>query len=355
MPSNNDYKKALDAVIKKSRVHLYKPIQIAEILYHNRAVGRINLLELESYRNTSKRWRDEVTVRLIGRRSTSSARFQDNLFEANAVPPLILAKLGKINQSKKGLVEAYIYKSLQARLSTVYSIWRYIKTSNADSFSLTELVGLFTSQPGLRRSVDKIYEISVYALFSAIVKALKAQITVEILNEDKAILKDFESFIKMVLGIDTTQTKVVMSAALYRVGVTNAADRGLDMWSNFGAAIQIKHLTLTAELVEDIADNLMADKIAIVCIDSEKEAIKTLLSQVGWADRIQGIITINDLNHWYQLCLSKQYRKTLGGTLLADLLKAFESEFPSSEQIDPFMKERGYDKLPLISGWEIES
>ena len=30
-------------VIKKSRVHLYKPIQIAEILYRDRVIGDIDL------------------------------------------------------------------------------------------------------------------------------------------------------------------------------------------------------------------------------------------------------------------------------------------------------------------------
>ena len=44
MPNRTDAKKALDAVIKKSRVHLYKPIQIAEILYRDRVFHDINLL-----------------------------------------------------------------------------------------------------------------------------------------------------------------------------------------------------------------------------------------------------------------------------------------------------------------------
>ena len=47
-------KKALDTVITKSRIHLYKPIQIAEILYHIRRYGDINPLELEEYRTKSK-------------------------------------------------------------------------------------------------------------------------------------------------------------------------------------------------------------------------------------------------------------------------------------------------------------
>ena len=59
-------KRALDNVIEKSRVHLYKPIQIAEILYHHRTQGDINLANLEEYRNISKKWRDEITIDLLG-------------------------------------------------------------------------------------------------------------------------------------------------------------------------------------------------------------------------------------------------------------------------------------------------
>ena len=98
MRTNNLSKKALDLVIRKSRVHLYKPIQIAEILYHHRTERGWDLSDLESYRNVSKRWRDEVSLLLVGRRSTSSQKYQDNVFEANAMPPELLAKLGMINK-----------------------------------------------------------------------------------------------------------------------------------------------------------------------------------------------------------------------------------------------------------------
>ena len=47
MPTIDEAKKALDLVIAKSRVHLYKPIQIAEILYRDRVHNDINLLNLE--------------------------------------------------------------------------------------------------------------------------------------------------------------------------------------------------------------------------------------------------------------------------------------------------------------------
>lgn len=53
-------KQALDSLIKKSRVHFYKPIQIAEILHRNRVDG-LNVDDLNNYRSPSKRWRDEVS------------------------------------------------------------------------------------------------------------------------------------------------------------------------------------------------------------------------------------------------------------------------------------------------------
>ena len=80
MPNRNEAKEALDAVIRKSRVHLYKPIQIAEILYRDRTRQDINLLNLEDYRTKSKKWRDDVCRVLLGRVCTSSAKFQDDLF-----------------------------------------------------------------------------------------------------------------------------------------------------------------------------------------------------------------------------------------------------------------------------------
>ena len=52
-------KNALDSVIKKSRVHLYKPIQIAEILYRDRVYKDIDINDKESYRTKSKKWRDD--------------------------------------------------------------------------------------------------------------------------------------------------------------------------------------------------------------------------------------------------------------------------------------------------------
>ncbi len=94
-------KKSLDKVIEKGRVHLYKPIQVAEILYRDRIEKDIKLIELETYRSPSKKWRDVVCIRFLGRTSTSSARYQDDVFNDNAIPPLVLDALDKENRTKK--------------------------------------------------------------------------------------------------------------------------------------------------------------------------------------------------------------------------------------------------------------
>ena len=343
MPTDagNPAKKALDKVIRKSRVHLYKPIRIAEILYRHRTEKGWKLKDLESYRNPSKRWCDKASMLLVGRKSTSYQRFQDNVFEANALTPELLAKLGRVNKKGKGFVEAYIYKTLEDRLVSVHSVHKYISESKADSFSLMELVGFFKTAKGLRRNVDKIYEILVYALFTTIVRALKAHITLKIASKDKAILKDFGRLVKLVLP-----------AVLYRVGVANAADSGLDVRTNLSPAIQVKHLTLTPELIEDTEDDITADDIVVVCIDTEKKAIESLLQQMGWGQRIQGVVTIEDLDNWYKLCLNEKYRNNLGTNLLKDLSREFAAEFPLTKEIGPFMRKRGYDKIVMPSGWK---
>ncbi len=113
----NEAKQSLDKVIEKARVHLYKPIQAAEILHRDRVEKDITLVDLTTYRTISKKWRDIICIRFLGRTSTSSAKYQDDIFNDNAIPPRVLEELGKENREKDGIVEAYIYKKFEQRIS----------------------------------------------------------------------------------------------------------------------------------------------------------------------------------------------------------------------------------------------
>lgn len=160
MPRREDAKNALDRVIQKSRVHLYKPIQIAEILYRDRTVGDIDLLDLNTYRSKSKKWRDDVCIELLGRVCTSSAKFQDNLFDDNAIPPLMLDVLGKENRRTNGAVESYIYRLFSKKHSQLEEALNYCLNATVDSFDVKIFIDSFWNEPGLRRSLDKIGSIT---------------------------------------------------------------------------------------------------------------------------------------------------------------------------------------------------
>lgn len=342
MVSKEEAKNALDKVIEKSRVHLYKPIQVAEILYHARMDDSLDLLDLEQYRTKSKKWRDEISLPLLGRICTSSAKFQDNLFEENAVPPRILQELGKEN-NKNGAVEAYIYRRFTTKLSQLSNALDYCRKTDKTNFDVKKFIDVFWNEPGLKRSLDKIYEIIVYALFSTIVETLDFRVTLSVDSGKINILREFEDFAQKIMCVDCSKTEFVQEAKIYRVGVTNAADRGLDMYSNWGPAIQIKHLSLNPELAENIVTGISSDRIVIVCKDAEKNIIVSLLSQIGWQNRIQSIVTENDLILWYEKALRGKYSELMSDKLLNILNDEIAEEFPSTAKLPESLKSRHYE------------
>ena len=349
----SEAKQALDKIISKGRVHLYKPIQIVEILYRDRMHGDIDLADLDTYRNPSKKWRDAVCLRFLGRTSTSSARYQDDVFNENAVPPSVLQVLGDENRRKNGVVEKYIYDRFEQRFSQMSSGLDYCSGHDKSDFQVLEFIRLFWDEPGLRRSVDKIYEIVVYALFSALVECLDVKVTVEADEAKMDLLEEFSDFAERVIGLSKRRPALTVNARINRAGVTNAADRGLDMWANFGMAIQIKHLSLTEELAENIVSSVSSDRIVIVCKDSEEKLILSLLTQIGWKSKIQSVVTENDLVSWYEKALRGTFAHQIGEKVLAALYDEILLEFPAADGDDfnDFKHSRGYDSISLSDIW----
>ena len=344
-------KRSLDKVIDKGRAHLYKPIQIAEVLHRDRTVADIDLEDLETYRTASRKWRNSVSLALVGRISTSSARYQDDLFNENATPPPILAILGEANRRHDGAIEAYIYDAIgrvHARLAQGLAL---LSESDKTDFNLKNFIELFRRDSGLARSVDKIFEIIVYALFSTLLEALDVQIGVKMRNIENTVLQEFSDFTEKVLGLSEGTPEVYHEPKVYRVGVTNAADRGLDMWANFGVAIQIKHLSLSTELADDITNNITADRIIIVCKECERAVLVSILQQFGSTNQIQSVITEDELEVWYKKALRGQSAELLGDKVLHRLKNEFVAEFPSTTEFHDFFTEREYDQLSLTDVW----
>ena len=342
--------KALNSLIKKSRVHLYKPIQIAEILYHDRVFHDIDLKDKEDYRNKSKKWRDEITDELLGRKCTSSQKFQDNLFEDNAIPPKTLKELGELNIRYDGAVEAYIYSQFTNKYDQLGNALDYCSKTDKSTFDVKKLIDSFWNEPGLKRSIDKVYEIIVYALFSTLVNALNMKVEVFIDKNNKDILAEFSDFADKVMCINSSQISYTNDAKIYRVGITNASDRGLDMYSNWGPAIQIKHLTLDIDMAQDIVDSISSERIVIVCKDADRDVILSLLKQIGWTSHIQSIVTENDLVKWYEKALRGKYSNVIGDQVLESIKKQIKLEFPSLNKRDDVLGKREYAIIE-IPGW----
>lgn len=117
------------------------------------------------------------------------------------------------------------------------------------------------------------------------------------------------------------------------------------MYSNWGPAIQIKHLSLDEELAESIVNGISSDRIVIVCKEAEKRVILSLLTQIGWRSRIQSIVTENDLVRWYDMALRGKYSDILVDKLLAKMRREFASEFPSIDNTPEIIRLRGYSSI----------
>ncbi len=354
----NEAKARLDSIINKTRTRYYKPIQIAEALYRSRIHRDIDILQLESYRTKSKQWRDKVCKRLLNQTSTSSSKFQDDIWNNTAMPPNILKSLDRVNKEFSGIVERYIYYKFIERQSGIVSIIEKVKLESytPTKFYLAELLDLFRKKPGLTRSIDKCYEIVTYSLFETVVTGLEAEITIKIPQEKSELLQEFATLAKVLLNIDIKRMQWTEPAHIYRVGVTNAADRGLDMWTNFGPAIQVKHLTLDENAIREIVDRVESDHIVIVCRDIDARIIKTIISQIGWGKRVRGIIKESELIEWYELCLRGKFSALLSPILMKLLIESFEVEFPEAcdraNKITEFCQERGYTEIKPSELWQ---
>jgi len=267
------------------------------------------------------------------------------LFNENAIPPKILSILGEENNRTNGAVEAYIYRSFINKHEQLSNALNYCRDAKRENFNVKTFIDNFRYEPGLKRSIDKIYEIVVYALFSTLVDTLELKVEVSINTEKKEILYEFSDFAKKVMCIDTDNLSNTQDGRVFRVGVTNAADRGLDMYTNWGPAVQIKHLSLDEDLAENIVDSVSSDKIIIVCKDAEQRVIFSLLNQIGWKSKIQSIIVEDNLVIWYEKALRGKFSDNIGDKLLECLSTELTFEFPSVNKIPDAIKLRKYENI----------
>jgi type II restriction enzyme len=297
----------------------------------------------------------DVIWKLHRKTTQLNSRYWDQLFDEAVLPPKLIRELTGFNFKNNGLVEVYIYTHVKMKYQAFTELRKELKTTPIENFSLDTFLGFFENNAKYKGSIDKAYEIVVYALFNTIVHELQATITLSVAESKKTILKEFEDFARLVLGIDVQHLSIERPARLFRVGTANANDAGLDMWANFGPAVQVKHLSLKPPQMVDICNGVRADQLIVVCKTSEADAIQSLIEQIGLAEKLRGIITKNDLENWYNKCFQQQYRDTVGQGVIDSIIEEMKLEFPLavSESFETFFTERSYTGDILIDDWTV--
>jgi type II restriction enzyme len=267
-----------------------------------------------------------------------------------------LEELASVNKHE-GIVECYIYSHVREKFASLAALRASLESLRPGKFSLEFFLNFFEDKAKYRGSVDKAYEIAVYALFDSLVAEMNAQVSLSIDENALPLLEEFEDFSRLLLGCDLQHPTIEQPARLFRVGTANANDAGLDMWANFGPAVQVKHLTLQPQMAVDICNRVRADQLLIICKSCEMESIHSLIVQIGLDEKLRGIITENDLKRWYDKCFLPQYKDTLGKKIVASIIQEMKLEFPLSETkvFDVFFKDRGYDDVELINDWKVKS
>ena len=315
----------LDKVIALSRVEMYKPIQIAETLREFTLNRSFTPTSLEAFRSLSRDLRNKVTLELIGKVSTSSMRYQDDVWNASALPPAALSTLASSNCHHE--VEEYIYQHVYAKSLQMIEIRKSldeIKTAE----EVKDIFRLFDT-PGLRSSADRLFEVFALAVLQTQIE--KSNFTFNLSGDSKSIPGlTGKKLISIALG-ESNHLK------LAKMGHTNAADAGLDIWTNFGVVVSVKNYFLSLDLLRKVLDDTPVGLLVVIC-ESTNSIVEKELKRIA-NEREVVLITSEELLMDVELLLRDSY---LSAAFINKLINFYDREFPLAVTLEGFMKQRRY-------------
>jgi type II restriction enzyme len=87
-------------------------------------------------------------------------------------------------------------------------------------------------------------------------------------------------------------------AMVFRMGVANAADAGIDMWSNFGPGFQTKHIELNGNELKEISKKFTGEKLVVVVRSVSSEVADQLVdNKIAIGSKMICVITLGDLQN----------------------------------------------------------
>jgi hypothetical protein len=317
--------KHLDRVITLSRVEMYKPIQIAEILREYTKNKSFSPSDLETYRSLSRDLRNKVTLELIGKVSTSSMRYQDDIWNPSALPPEAVSTLASSNCHHE--VEEYIYQHVYAKSLQMIEI-RKVLDEIKSSEEIKSIFRLFDT-PGLRSSADRLFEVFALAILQTQIE--KSNFTFTLSGDPKTIAGFTGKKLISIAQGEGNQLK------LAKMGHTNAADAGLDIWTNFGVVVSVKNYFLSLDLLQKVLNDTPNGLLVIIC-ESTNSIVERELERVA-NEREVVLITSKELLNDVELLLRDL---SFSDLFIGKLISFYDKEFPLAVTLESFMKKRNY-------------
>jgi type II restriction enzyme len=248
-----------------------------------------------------------------------------------------MVALGKENGTE-GLVEAYIYSFITGKNKEIAAA----RSKVARLKSVNEVEDLLSdfNAPTLTSSADRLFEILATAVFKTELNQTAYTISID---RPRGTARG--------LSVDNLVDLVAanpMPLVVDRLGHTNAADAGLDIWTNFGVAVNVKRRVLTSQLFQQIVKDTPIGSLHIVCLDIDKTAM-TQLKKLKSSGLNVSITTKDDLLGSVKTLLNKPVSANQFVTTLVD---SFDKEFPMARTLNDFATSRGYSKIHLSGRWK---
>ncbi len=303
--------------------------------------SRFAFADHETYRCASKHWRDVISTRLVGSNSRSNGSWQDNLFPGQSTPRM-LAVLARENRRLGGAIEAYIYRRIGELYGSIGELVISIENSDPNEFSLRQFLDQ-CCQSQLQRVKERIYEIIACAIIATLTKFLDVQVIATVSAKRFQLVANDEILLGAVLGMPNGKPKRTAAGRLSRLGLTSAADGGVDIVSNFGFIAQVKHAALDDRLLSKLYAAVQIEGMAVIC----RSATFSSPSDSGSPNTFS-VITQDDLVRWSDRIVRGDFGLGAADFLCESLTAGLRLEFPACDPVDfaAFMTERGYIDMP---------
>jgi hypothetical protein len=181
------------------------------------------------------------------------------------------------------------------------------------------------------------------SVLATLTKFLDVQVMTTASAKGLQLVADDETLLAAVLGMPKGKPKQIVAGRLSRLGLTSAADGGVDIVSNFGFIAQVKHAALDDHHLLKLYGAVQIAGMTVVCRS-------VTFSSSSGSDRPNTalVITEDDLIRWSDRIVRGDFGLGAAEYLCESLALELRREFPACDPVDfaAFMTERGYLDMP---------